>query len=104
LFDGFFLEPADNLKKMYDMLPDDAIVIPGHGRITNKAGIKYTIDYVEALKQNVEEAVKKGLTMEQTQQTVTMKDYDKGYVLFNWLHFNFNIPNAFKDISTTKGK
>ena len=104
LFDGFFLEPADNLKKIYDMLPNDAIVIPGHGRITNKAGIKYTIDYVLALKQNVEEAVKKGLTMEQTQQTVTMKDYDKGYVLFNWLHFNFNIPNAFKDISTTKGK
>jgi hypothetical protein len=24
-------------------------VIPGHGRITNKAGIKYTIDYVEEL-------------------------------------------------------
>jgi glyoxylase-like metal-dependent hydrolase (beta-lactamase superfamily II) len=47
LFDGFFLEPAANLKKMYDFLPDDAIIIPGHGRITNKAGIKYTIDYVE---------------------------------------------------------
>ncbi|HKO79357.1 MAG TPA: MBL fold metallo-hydrolase [Chitinophagaceae bacterium] len=99
LFDGFFLEPAENLKKMFDFLPDNAIVIPGHGRITSKAGIKYTIDYIASLKGHVEEAVKKGLTLEQTQQSVTMKEYDKGYVLFNWLHFNFNLPNAYKDIS-----
>lgn len=99
LFDGFFLEPANNLKKMYDFLPEDAIVIPGHGRVTNKAGIKYTIDYVEELKREVEAAVHKGLTLEQTKEVVKMKAYDKGYVLFNWLHYNFNLPNAYKDIS-----
>lgn len=104
LFDGYFLEPADNLKRMYDLLPDDAIVIPGHGRITNKTGIKYTIDYVQSLKQQVAAAIQKGLTLEQAKQTVTMKEYDKGYVLFNWLHFNFNLPNAYKDISGNKGK
>ncbi|GAB2825710.1 MBL fold metallo-hydrolase [Ferruginibacter profundus] len=104
LFDGYFLEPSENLKKMYDFLPADAIVIPGHGRITNKAGIKFTIDYVEALKKNVEEAVSNGLTLEQTIQTVKMKEFDKGYVLFNWLHFNFNIPNAYKDIKANKSK
>jgi glyoxylase-like metal-dependent hydrolase (beta-lactamase superfamily II) len=104
LFDGFFLEPAANLKKMYDFLPDDAIVIPGHGRITNKAGIKYTIDYVEELKKEVEAAVDKGLTLEQTKATVTMKAYDKGYVLFNWLHYGFNLPNAYKDISDNMKK
>jgi len=102
LFDGYFLEPANNLKKMYDFLPDDAIVIPGHGRITNKAGIKYTIDYVEALKKNVEDAVDKGLTLEQTKEVVKMDEFNKGYVLFDWLHFNFNLPNAYKDISNSK--
>ena len=102
LFDGFFLEPAENLQKIYDFLPADAIVIPGHGRVTNKAGIRYTIDYVSALKKNVYDAVEKGLTLEQTKQTVTMKEFDKGYVLFNWLHFNFNLPNAYKDISSKK--
>lgn len=104
LFDGYFLEPADNLKRMYDLLPDDAIVVPGHGRITSKAGIKYTLDYVQSLKQQVTDAIQKGLTLEQAKQTVTMKEYDKGYVLFNWLHFNFNLPNAYKDISDNKGK
>lgn len=103
LFDGYFLEPAGNLKKIYDFLPGDAIVVPGHGRITNKAGIKFTIDYVEALKKNVEAAVASGLTLEQTIQTVQMKEFDKGYVLFDWLHFNFNIPNAYKDIKATSG-
>ena len=89
---------------MYDFLSDDAIVIPGHGRITNKAGIKFTIDYVEALKKNVEEAVAKGLTLEETIQTVKMKEFNKGYVLFNWLHFNFNLPNAYKDIMANQEK
>jgi glyoxylase-like metal-dependent hydrolase (beta-lactamase superfamily II) len=104
LFDGYFLEPAANLKRVYDFLPDDAIVIPGHGRITNKAGIKYTIDYVEELKTEVQAAVDKGLTLEQTKATVTMKEYDKGYVLFHWLHDNYNLPNAYKDISANKNK
>ncbi|WP_192910095.1 MBL fold metallo-hydrolase [Mucilaginibacter ginsenosidivorax] len=102
LFDGVFLEPVANLRKVYDFLPDDAIIIPGHGRITNKAGIKYTIDYVEELKKEVEMAVDKGLTLEQTKATVTMKAYDKGYVLFHWLHDNYNLPNAYKDISAGK--
>ena len=99
LFDGFFLEPAANLNKVYEFLPDDAIVIPGHGRPTTKAGIKYTIDYVAALKNNVETAIRNGLTLEQTKSTVLMKEFDKGYELFGWLHFNFNVPNAYKDIS-----
>jgi glyoxylase-like metal-dependent hydrolase (beta-lactamase superfamily II) len=99
LFDGYFLEPVDNLKKIYAMVGENDIVVPGHGRITNKAGTKYTIDYVTVLKEQVESAVKKGLTLEQTRAQVTMKDFDKGYVLYNWLHFNFNVPNAFKDIS-----
>jgi len=98
LFDGYFLEPVNNLNKIYNMIGDKDIVVPGHGRVTNKAGIKYTIDYVEALKTNVENSVKKGLTLEQTKATVTMKEFDKGYELFNWLHFNFNVPNAYKDI------
>jgi len=98
LFDGYFLEPVQNLNKIYNMISDKDIVVPGHGRITNKAGIKYTIDYVTALQTNVENAVKKGLTLEETKAAVTMKEFDKGYELFNWLHFNFNVPNAYKDI------
>ncbi|TCC89225.1 MBL fold metallo-hydrolase [Pedobacter frigiditerrae] len=102
LFDGFFLEPAENLKKVYDFLPNDAIVIPGHGKMTNKAGIKYTIDYVETLKTNVEKAVAEGLSLEQAKASIKMPEFNKGYVLFDWLHFNFNLPNAFKDISANK--
>lgn len=102
LFDGFFLEPVANLKKVYNFLPADAIIIPGHGRITNKDGIKYTIDYVEALKLNVEKAVASGLTLEQAKASIKMDEFNKGYTLFDWLHFNFNLPNAYKDISNNK--
>ncbi len=98
LFDGYFLEPLKNCQKIYDMIGNNDVVVPGHGRITNKAGIKFTIDYVNALKKNVEEAVRKGESLEETKASVTMKEFDKGYVLFNWLHYNFNIPNAYNDI------
>ncbi|WP_426484917.1 MBL fold metallo-hydrolase [Flavobacterium sp. 2] len=104
LFDGYFLEPVRNLQKIYDMIGDNDVVVPGHGRITNKKGIKYTIDYVNALKENVENAVKKGETLDQVKASVTMKEFDKGYVLFNWLHYNFNIPNAYNDIKKNLGK
>jgi len=104
LFDGYFLEPVQNLNKIYNMISDKDIVVPGHGRITNKAGIKYTIDYVAALQSGVENAVKEGLTLEETKATVTMKEFDKGYELFNWLHFNFNVPNAYKDIKQNAAK
>lgn len=98
LFDGYFLEPVQNLQKIYDLIGNNDVVVPGHGRITDKKGIKFTIDYVNALKKNVEDGVKKGETLEQVKASVTMKEFDKGYELFNWLHYNFNIPNAYNDI------
>lgn len=98
LFDGYFLDPVNNLQKIYDQLNDADVIIPGHGRITNKAGIKYTIEYVNTLKQGIEEAVKNGKTLDETKELIKMKEFDKGYQLFNWLHYNFNIPNAYKDI------
>ncbi|WP_221392968.1 hypothetical protein [Dyadobacter sp. NIV53] len=68
LFDGYFLEPVDNLKKIYAMIGGEDIVVPGHGHITNKAGIKYTIDYVTALKGHIETAVKEGFSVEETKK------------------------------------
>jgi glyoxylase-like metal-dependent hydrolase (beta-lactamase superfamily II) len=104
LFDGYFLEPSENLRSIYDMIPPEATVVPGHGRITNKAGIKYTVDYVTALKFEVEAAVRSGKTLEETKALVTLKEYDKGYTLFNWLHYNFNLPNAYNDIHSSMNK
>lgn len=104
LFDGYFLEPAKNLRKIYDMVSEDDIIVPGHGRITNKAGIRYTLDYVDALKTNVGSAVKQGLTLEQTKALVKMKEFDKGYQLFDWLHYDFNLPNAYNDIKANQNQ
>ncbi|MEO5681296.1 MAG: MBL fold metallo-hydrolase [Chitinophagaceae bacterium] len=104
LFDGYFLEPSDNLNKIYNMVGENDIVVPGHGRITSKTGIKYTVDYINTLKQHIEQAVKNNLTIAQTREAVTMKEFDKGYELFNWLHYNFNIPNAYKDIKEKSAK
>ena len=86
------------------MIGDNDVIVPGHGRLTNKLGIKYTVDYVNALEKNIQQSVAKGLTLNQTKETVTMKEFDKGYELFNWLHYNFNIPNAYKDIKNNTPK
>ncbi len=104
LFDGFFLEPARNLRKVYDLLPDDAIIVPGHGKITNKAGIKYTIDYVDALKKNVEDAVRKGLHAGTNPSRRSPEGVRQRLCLFDWLHYNFNLPNAYRDIGSNQAK
>ncbi|RIV41947.1 MBL fold metallo-hydrolase [Flagellimonas pelagia] len=98
LFDGFFLEPVANLNKMYNLLGANDVVVPGHGRITDKEGIKFTVDYVNTLKEHMERAIKRGLTLEQTLEATPMKEFDKGYVLFHWLHYNFNLPTAYREI------
>ena len=47
-------------------------------------------------------SVEKNLTLEETKKIVTMNEWDKGYELFHWLHFNFNLPNAYNDIKSLK--
>jgi glyoxylase-like metal-dependent hydrolase (beta-lactamase superfamily II) len=98
LLDGHLLETLATLQKVYDFLPDDARIVPGHGVSVDKAELRWNIDYLTAVRDGVQGALKQGLSLEQTVQKVTLPDY-AGYVLFGWVHSGLNVPAAYKDLS-----
>ena len=98
LLDGHLVETLDTLTKVYDFLPEDARVVPGHGSVMGREDIKWHIDYLATVKKQVQAAIDDGLTLEQTVKKVTMPEFG-GYALFGWVHPSLNIPAAYKDLS-----
>lgn len=98
LLDGHLLETLETLTKVYDFLPEEARVIPGHGPVMKKDDIKWHINYLSTVKEKVQAAIDKGLTLEETVKEVAMEEF-RGYVLFDWVHPSLNIPAAYKDLS-----
>lgn len=97
LLDGHLVETLGSLTKVYDFLPDDAKVVPGHGAVMTKDDIKWHIDYLSAVKTGVQKAIDDGLTLEETVKTVTLPEF-QGYALYPWVHPSLNIPAAYRDL------
>ena len=92
------MQTLETLQKVYDFLPEDARVVPGHGPVISREDIKWHIEYLATIKQQVQVAVNDGLTLEQTVKKVTMPEF-AGYALFGWVHPGLNVPAAYKDLS-----
>ncbi len=98
LLDGHLVETLDTLERVYDFLPKDARVVPGHGSVMVPEDIRWHIDYLETVKRQVQEAVDGGLTLEQTVDKVKMPEFE-GYALFGWVHPALNVSAAYRDLS-----
>lgn len=101
LLDGHLVETLATLKNVQAFLPDDARIVPGHGVPIPKAGLQWQIDYLEAVKSQVQAAVDEGLSLEATVQKVKMPEF-RGYALFDWVHVSLNVPAAYKDLKAAK--
>ena len=101
LLDGHLVETLTTLKKVYAFLPADARIVPGHGVPMTRDDLKWHIDYLEAVKAQVQVAIDEGLSLEQTVDRVKLPEF-RGYTLFDWLHPSMNVPAAYKDLK--KGK
>ena len=98
LLDGHLLATLETLQRVYAFLPPEARIVPGHGVPITRADLKWHIDYLTAVKNNVQAAVDKGLTLEQTVQQTQMPEFG-GYALFAWVHPGLNVPAAYRDLS-----
>lgn len=101
LLDGHLVETLETLQKVYDFLPNDARIVPSHGAVIAKEDIKWHIDYLRTVKEQVQAAIDDGLSLEQTVERVKMKAFG-GYALFGWVHPGLNVPAAYKDLSKKK--
>jgi cyclase len=98
LLDGKHEEVLATMKKVRSFLPEEATVVPGHGVPVKPKDINFIINYLEVLNVQVNEAIKKGMTLEQAQKSITMKKF-QGYALWGWVHTGVNIPNTYKELS-----
>lgn len=98
LLDGHLVETLTTLRKVYEFLPPDARVVPGHGIPINREALRWHIDYLVEVQKQVQAAIDQKLTLEQTVAQVKMPDF-RGYVLFDWVHPSLNVPAAYRDLS-----
>lgn len=97
LLDGHLQDTLDTLRRVYDFLPADARIVPGHGPLTDRTTIKSHMDYLTELRIRVQASVKAGNTLEQTVKASNIKEYQQ-YALYGWVHSMVNVPAAFKEL------
>ncbi len=97
LLSGHLVETLDTFKAIYAFLPEDARLIPGHGSVMRKSDMKWHINYLTAVKNQVQKAIDNGLSMEQAVEKITLDEF-KGYQLYPWVHPKLNVPAAYKDL------
>ncbi len=96
LLDGNVEATLATLKKVYDFLPDDARIIPGHSVRIKKEDLKWHLEYLEALKKNVLAEIKLGATDKDISKRVPMPEFS-GYAIYGWVHSGVNVPAAYKE-------
>ena len=102
LLDGNLTATLETLRRVYEFLPADARIVPGHGVVMTRDDMKWHIDYLATVRQQVQAAVAQGLSLEQTVKQVTMPEF-AGYALFGWVHPGLNVPAAYKDLTKPSG-
>lgn len=96
LLEGRHKETIATLARVYDFLPEDAIVIPGHGRPMRRADIEFPLLYLRELDHTVRNAIVEGRSVEAILDVVPMPHYCS-YSLFDWAHKLVNVPAAYRD-------
>jgi len=90
---------SETLKAVQASLPEDAIVVPGHGRPVGRDGFTFAIDYLDALVASVKSSVAAGLNLEQASAAASLEAF-QGYAGWGFAHTRVNVPNTYKDLST----
>lgn len=98
LLDGKLLQTLATLQRVYDFLPAEATIVPGHGVPMAREGLRWHLDYLKAVQAGVKDAVARGLSLEQTVAELKLPEF-RGYQLFDWVHPGLNVPAAYKDLS-----
>jgi len=101
LLEGRHRDTIDTLTRVREFLPEDATIIPGHGRPMKPADIDFPIRYLRELDAAVADAVAKGHSVEDTLKKVGMSNYGE-YSLFDWAHNQVNVPAAHAHHLATK--
>lgn len=94
LLEGRHRDTMTTLARVRDFLPEDAVIIPGHGRPMRPADIDFSLTYLHDLDRAVGAALDEGRSVEATLAAVGMPEFGD-YSLFEWAHTAVNVPAAY---------
>jgi len=97
LLEGRHHDTIETLSRVRSFLPDDATIIPGHGRPMRPADIGFPLRYLYELDGLVRRAIAEGRSAEEARDAVAMADYGD-YSLFDWAHTTVNVPAAYNHL------
>lgn len=97
LLEGRHRDTIETLTKVRAFLPEDATIIPGHGRPMRPADIDFPIQYLRELDAAVSAAIAQGRSVDDTLEAVGMPHFGE-YSLFDWAHRTVNVPAAYHTI------
>jgi cyclase len=60
--------------------------------------LDFAINYLNRLHVEVKHAFNKGWNLEQIKEKAKMDDF-RGYAIFDWVHFDVNLPNTYKELN-----
>jgi cyclase len=97
LLAGHAEESGITLSAVKAASPEDAVVVPGHGRPMSLDGFDFSVDYLGTLVSEVKTSVDSGATVEETVSAVTMEPF-QGYALWGWIHTTVNVPATYSEL------
>jgi cyclase len=97
LLEGRHHDTIETLSRVQSFLPDDATVIPGHGRPMRPADIGFPLRYLHELDGLVRRAIAEGRSADEAPDAVAMAHYGD-YSLFDWAHKTVNVPAAYSHL------
>jgi hypothetical protein len=60
-------------------LEGGTMIVPGHGRLCDSADVAYYRDMVTIIRDRVQDAIKRKLSLQQTKDAGLTRDYDRRY-------------------------
>jgi glyoxylase-like metal-dependent hydrolase (beta-lactamase superfamily II) len=97
LLEGRHHDTIETLSRVKAFLPEDATIIPGHGKPMRPSGIDFPLNYLRELDGSVRKAIDEGRSAEEAQNAVPMAHYSD-YSLFEWAHRTVNVPAAYSHL------
>ncbi|MFJ5219609.1 MBL fold metallo-hydrolase [Streptomyces sp. NPDC088354] len=91
LLEGRADEALATYRRLYDILDDGTLIVPGHGRTMRRADILHSIAYLEKLTGLARDARDKGLPDDLARRALEMKEY-RDYSMYDFIHVQVNIP------------
>lgn len=100
-----FMDKIGDSKEWIDVLDkvdqlDATTVIPGHGDVSDKAGLKKFRTYLADVRAEVKKYVDRGATLDSVQATIQLPQY-KGYNGYDQ-RFKTNVEKVYKDLTGQK--